>query len=526
MPSILVRLLFCTLSACLICGCEQEAPPATSLQQPPDSTAQKVLAWPLSAPVTSFDPVAMTNVSEAAVARQLFDTLVRLDQNLSLEPGIARKWEVDPTGRIYTFHLRVGITFHNGAPLTAQDVKHSLERLVRAGKDTFLFKHMKEIEGAEAFVQGQSEEIRGILAPNPLQIIIRLKKPHAPFLPALSIHQAGIVCVPDNSLQSEKSRRVVGSGPFVLESADDKSITMRPFKQYIDGIPQIDPLIFRFYAGSNIQAAIADFLAGELSAIPMVGPVEEVLRGRTGYRLVRRNTVGLFFYGFNVRKNAVLTTSMRKKIAQLIDKKEVTSSIHKDVRTPANTIIPLGLAGYRPSWNVPADNSGHDAQPVLPRSIRMLSAARNAAVKAEMAYFADRLSTLGCELQVEYILDWDEFYKRLAAGDCDMFRLAWYPDAPDLDEMFFPLFHSQGEYNHFGYTNPRVDELLEQARAMARLEDRILLYHQAEDILLTDLPAIPMWHEAMNRAVIPNIHGLDASPFGELYTSFASIRIE
>ncbi|MFO7597427.1 MAG: ABC transporter substrate-binding protein [Desulfocurvibacter africanus] len=468
----------------------------------------------------------MTNASEATVARQLFDTLVRLDRNLSLAPGIAKKWEVDPTGRDYTFHLKAGVIFHNGKPLTATDVKRSLERLARAGKDTVLYKHMKEIEGYDEFIQDQAKEIRGILAPNPLQVLIRLKKPHAPFLPALSIYQAGIVSVPDNSLQSKGSQHMIGSGPFALEAADDKSITMRPFEHYVDGTPRIDTLIFRFYAGSNIKAAIADFLAGELSAIPMVGAVEEVLRGRAGYRLVRRNMVGLFFYGFNLRTNAVLTAPMRRRIAQAIDKRVITSTIHKDIRSPANTIIPLGLAGYRPAWTAPVFDSEHDTHLTMPRCIRMLSVAKNAAVEAEMAYFADRLSTLGCELQVEYILSWDEFYKRLAAGDCDMFRLAWYPDTPDLDEMFFPLFHRQGEHNHFGYANPRVDVLLEQARTMTRLEDRIALYHQAEDILLTDLPAIPMWHEAMNRAVMSNVHGLDASPFGEIYTSFASVWIE
>lgn len=143
-----------------------------------------------------------------------------------------------------------------------------------------------------------------------------------------------------------------------------------------------------------------------------------------------------------------------------------------------------------------------------------------------MAYLSEALRELGAELQVEYTLDWDEFYKRLAAGDCDMFRLSWYPDMPDLDEMFYPLFHSKGEYNHFGYANPRVDELLEQARSMTRIEERISIYHKAEDILLADLPAIPIWYEAMDRAVKSNVHGLDASPCGETYTSFASVWIE
>ncbi|EMG35840.1 ABC-type oligopeptide transport system, periplasmic component [Desulfocurvibacter africanus PCS] len=143
-----------------------------------------------------------------------------------------------------------------------------------------------------------------------------------------------------------------------------------------------------------------------------------------------------------------------------------------------------------------------------------------------MAYLADRLHTLGSELEVEYILDWDTFYKRLTAGDCDMFRLAWYPDTPDLDEMFFPLFHSQGEYNYFGYSNPRVDALLEQARALSHLEERIILYQQAEEIILHDLPAIPISYEAMDRAVKSNVHGLGWNPLGEFYTSFASVWIE
>ncbi|WP_193745714.1 ABC transporter substrate-binding protein [Desulfocurvibacter africanus] len=526
MHSFLSHFILCVTCAYFLCSCGQEdssaSPPKQAIHS--HNPAPRILTWPLSAPVTSFDPIVATNIPEATVVVQIFDTLVRFDQSFSIAPGIAKRWKVDPTGRKYTFDLKAGIVFHDGSALTATKVKLSLERLARAGKKTFLYKHLKVIEGCEAFSEGRAQEISGIQVLNPLQVRIRLERPHAPFLPALSICQAAIVSITDNPLQAEGPLNIVGSGPFVPEFADKERIILRPFARFVDGAPHIDGLIFKFYNGADIKSAAEDFLVGELSAVPMFGPVEDMLRGRTDYKVIRRLAIGLFFYGFNMHESAELTASMRRCIAQVIDKRKLFAN--SKMFHLAEAIIPMGLAGYRPNWIAPTRNEDCNPIPSMPARIRMLSVARNSRIETEMAYLADRLHTLGSELEVEYILDWDTFYKRLTAGDCDMFRLAWYPDTPDLDEMFFPLFHSQGEYNYFGYSNPRVDALLEQARALSHLEERIILYQQAEEIILHDLPAIPISYEAMDRAVKSNVHGLGWNPLGEFYTSFASVWIE
>lgn len=520
----LLNFLLCAICTYLLCGCEQEDSSAPISRQNALNHVPHALSWPLSAPVTSFDPIRMTNIPEATVARQLYDTLVRLDPNLSLAPGIAQKWEIDPSGREYTFHLKPDLFFHDGSALTAIDVKRSLERLARAGEGSFLCKHLKMIDGYEPFLQGRTQEISGIRVIDKSQVHIRLIRPHAPFLPALSIYQAGIVSIPDNSLQVEGSHRLVGSGPFVLEAVDEQRIIMRPFSHFVDGMPRINELIFKIYPGADVKKAAEDFLAGELSAVPLAGPVEDIIRERADYKVIRRNMIGLSFYGFNTRKGSSIDVSVRRHITKSIDRQFITATIHKNKRALANTIIPIGLAGYRPELTLVIINNNLHPNP--PKHIRMLSVTRNSAVEAEMAYLAGRLHALGAELQVEYILDWKQFYERLAAGSFDMFRLSWYPDTPDLDEMFFPLFHSQGEYNHFGYANPRIDELLEQARSLSNLEERITLYQQAEDILLEDLPAIPLSYEALDRAVKFNVFGLNWNSVGETYNSFASVWIE
>lgn len=525
MPTLSFRFLLCAMCVYLLYGCEQGDAPVSPSSQAAQNPAARVLIWPLSASVTSFDPISATNTPEVTVARQIFDTLVRFDdQSLSIAPGIARKWEVDPTGKEYVFHLKPGLVFHNGAALTATEVKRSLERLARAGQKTFLYKHLKVIEGCEVFNKGLVNEISGIQVLDSLQLRILLSRPHAPFLPALGICQAGIVHIPDNARQAENTHLVVGSGPFIVETVDDKSITMRPFTRFVDGAPRIDRLVFKIYTGSDINRAAEDFLAGELSAVPVFGPVESMLRERANnYTLIRRRSIGLFYYGFNMRENARLNAGMRRRIAQVIDKRSLLAS---NTSFLAETIIPLGLPGYRPHGATPAQHKDNAPLPAIPKHLCMLSVSPNTVDKAKMAYLADRLRTLGAELQVEYTSDWSEFYKRLSTGSFDMFSLAWYPDTPDLDEMFYPLFHSQGEYNHSGYVNPRVDALLEQARAISRMEERIALYQQAEDILLFDLPIIPISYATLDRAVQPRVHGLGWSPFGEFYISFASVWIE
>lgn len=521
MPYIRHIPLLLTLIA-LLFGCDKGETSSTAEKQPVG--APSTLVWPLSSAVTSLDPTKMTGFADAIVARQNYDTLVRLDHTLSLTQGIARKWQVDATGREYLFQLRPGGTFHDGTALTASDVKSSLERLARTGKKTYLYKHLKFIVGYDSFISDHARELKGVEVVDPLTVRIKLERPHAPLLPALSNYQASIVRA--LGIDDQGNQRLVGSGPFIVHASDEQRLEMRPFESFVDGRPRVDKLIFKIYSGYNIQKAAEDFLSGELSAVPFLGAVAEMLKDRSGFSIVHRNMLSLFYYGFNVRKNNLSAPVIRKHIASALDKRRLFSLVYDNKYFPAESIIPLGLAGHRPNQRISLPDLEASASLAFPTTIKMLSMSKSREAEAEMDYLAERLGLLGISLEVEYIPQWNDFVRRLAEGDHDMFRIAWYPDIPDLDEVFYPLFHSHGEFNYSGYSNLVVDELIEQARATHRTEDRIRLYQQAEDILLSDLPIIPLWNGSLDRAVKRNVHGLDWSPLGELSTSFASVWIE
>ena len=137
----------------------------------------------------TLDPAQATDTTSSAVVRQLFDTLVELDERLQPGPGLAERWTVSADHRVYTFVLRPGVKFHNGRVMRAADVKFSFERAAR-GKRPWVF---EKIAGAPAFIKGGAGEIPGVRVVGERTVELTLEKPFAPFLHLMAYDAASIV---------------------------------------------------------------------------------------------------------------------------------------------------------------------------------------------------------------------------------------------------------------------------------------------------------------------------------------------
>src|SRR5687767_4211120 len=116
-----------------------------------DSGADRTLNYYFSYDPRSLDPALSTDVPTGEVVTLLFDNLTQFDADAQLKPGLARSWETDPSGRIYTFHLRQGTTFHDGRPIKAQDVHASLLRALAPGSSGGRSWPLYPIRGARAY---------------------------------------------------------------------------------------------------------------------------------------------------------------------------------------------------------------------------------------------------------------------------------------------------------------------------------------------------------------------------------------
>jgi peptide/nickel transport system substrate-binding protein len=200
------------------------------------------------------DPHRSPADSTFIIVMNIFDSLVATNPSGQLLPGLAAKWTISPNGLAYTFMLRSGVTFHNGKPLTAADVKYSLARMAEKGKSP---------HAADYAI------IEGVETPDPATVRITLKRPSARFLSDLAYGWAAIV--PEGA-GDELRQKPLGTGPFrFVEWVPDSHIRLaRNPRYFVAGRPYLDDLVFRVMPDET--ARLTALKAGELDLADRIPP--------------------------------------------------------------------------------------------------------------------------------------------------------------------------------------------------------------------------------------------------------------
>ncbi len=201
----------------------------------------------------SLDPAYSTDVPTGEVDALLFDNLTQFDVEGRLVPGLAKSWEVDPTGSRYTFHLRTGARFHDGRPVRASDVEASYLRALSpkslGGRPWPLY----PIQGARAFNKGEALAVAGMVVENDSTIVFTLEEPLNIFPKLVAMPVTGIVPTPTGEMFDQSP---IGSGPwrFVEWSHDDYIILARN-ADYWGQVPLADSIRIRIIPEALTQAA-------------------------------------------------------------------------------------------------------------------------------------------------------------------------------------------------------------------------------------------------------------------------------
>ena len=217
-------------------------------------------------PVTTLDAVNYLNFAELQIASNLYEGLVKRDRFGRISPAIAQSWIHSDDYRIWTFVIAQGMTFHNGKPVTATDVKLAWERLVRNGVWLVSPQPLFQIRGAEVYRSGTVTQVVGILVLDDARLQITLEVGDPDFLEKLTSPAAWVTTRGDS--------QPIGTGQFRLESFGRIEARLTANSHYRWGRPYLDELTFRYYA--NLDEALFEFESGVLDALPL--PITEVER--------------------------------------------------------------------------------------------------------------------------------------------------------------------------------------------------------------------------------------------------------
>src|SRR5688572_10490223 len=211
----------------------------------------------------SLDPMRATDVPSGRAVAYVFDGLVRFTPDARIEPALDERWDVSPDGLRYTFHLRRGVTFHDGRPFTSRSVVRTFERVLTSGERRW---PLYPIRGATAFSGGRARSISGLAAPNDSTIVITLMEPLS-FFPKMLANPT-VAIVPD-SIPDDFGQRPVGTGPWKLvDWRQDDFLLFARNDNYFEEPPKAESLRARIIPEAS--TAVAEFESGliDLVSVP------------------------------------------------------------------------------------------------------------------------------------------------------------------------------------------------------------------------------------------------------------------
>jgi peptide/nickel transport system substrate-binding protein/oligopeptide transport system substrate-binding protein len=460
----------------------------------------------------SLDPALSTDVPTGRAVSYVFDGLVRFTPDAKIEPSLASRWEVSPDGLVYTFHLRSGVRFHDGAPLVARHVVRSFERVldprVRGGRGWPLY----PIRDARAFADGKVTHITGLSTPDDSTVVIRLAEPLAIFAKFLAMPVASVV--PD-SIPSDFGERPIGTGPWKLvEWQRDDFLRFARNERYFDGLPRADSLLARIIPEPS--TAVAEFESGNIDLLEI--PVAETRQWQESQERKRllqsAPALRLFYVAINTTRGPLADKRVRQALNHAVDVQTIVNQLVGGRGRAAAGVIPpilegadstrkpygydparakqlLADAGFANGLDVELWSSQTPPFPRLAESIQGYLAA--AGIRAKLV---QREAAAAREAARN--------------GQTDMLVKDWFADYPDAENFLYPLLHSANKGvggNISFYANPDFDRIVAQSRRELNEARRAALYRQADAIAFDDAPMLFLFFYEQMFAVQPWVRG-------------------
>ncbi|WP_226582245.1 ABC transporter substrate-binding protein [Acuticoccus sediminis] len=501
-----LRVMKCSAIALLV---GTAALPVAALAQGGDH----VIDFALGAPVLTLDPGVAAGTQAQTARVQIMEGLVQLNAETSeIEPLLAESWEVADDGVTWTFHLREGVRFHDGSPLTADDVVASIGRIIDPASGMGRANDLRQITEIAAL----DDSTVKIVTAAPSGTLLRvLALDSASILSTAAIEEYG----------DQIGWHPVGTGPFKYEShVAEQSITFVRNDDYWGKVPEADGVKFITVPEASTRLTMLE--TGEADIIVDVpGADVERLRETDGISLIEKPNTRLGHVGMNVSRAPLNDVKVRQAINFAINREAIVKGVLRGVGVPADSIIAPTVAGY-----VPQDMYGYD-----PQKARDLLAEAGYPNGFDITmwtpqgrYYMDRetmiavqalLGQVGIRANVE-VVDWSTYLSALRepvdGNKSQLYWLGWESGTADIQVILDTVFDGSrmppNGWNTMFYKNDKVDEL---RAAMSREVDpdkRQDMAAEVQKIIMTDAPWAPVYSYVQVSGYNSDIDGIEYLP--------------
>jgi ABC-type transport system substrate-binding protein len=525
---VLVACLLAVVTGCS--GSGDEAAPATTMQ--PAATAPAEPTPPedtLRLGVTSLDHldpayVLASDQAGMVVLDLLYDGLTAWDPATGAAvPALAETWEADPTQQLWRFTLRADATFADGSPVTAADVKFSLERQARMGVISLAGVRLEPLVGYQELADGAAEDIAGVQAVDDRTLAVALTEPRASLPELLSSPLYGVV--PRAVVEADPlafDAEPVGSGPYRFDRRDGERVHLVAE----EGRAPVGRVVLERFAGP--AEAHAAFEEGRLdwSVVPAARLDDAAeAHGRDG---VVPFTTQLL-YGFDLDEPHLADVRFRTAISQAIDRDALLASTLV-AAAPLDSMVPPGVPGR--AEGACGAVCLHDPEraralvaevfgdgPVPAVAVDVYDDPLERAVGEQVVA---SLQAVGIPAEL-VVRSYDDHLTALADGDVQVFSFSWVAIAPDVDGYLGALFLSDSPDNVSGLADGLVDLALRGARAEPDRAARLGQYADVDRLVSALVPMVPIAVHETAVVVADRVEGFVARPDGTFVVEAISL---
>ena len=488
-----------------------------------------------NAAVNSLDPAFSRIRPSIWVCNQLFNGLVQLDDELNIQPDIAKSWEISPDGKTYTFTLRDDVYFHKSPvfgtdstrTVVASDFEYSLNRLLD--------------ENIAAPGRWILQNVESFNAVNDSTFQIQLNKTFPAFLGLLTMKYASVV--PHEAFEGKDydfRANPIGTGPFQFKIWEENiKLVLRKNPLYYEKdengiqLPYLEAVAITFLPDK--QSGFLQFVQGRQDFVSGLDPSykDEILTPKGELQPKYNNSVNMItgaylnteYMGFRMdgADEAVKDKRIRQAMNYGFDRSKMIMYLRNGMGTPAiHGMIPTGLGGY--------GAKGYDYNPAKARELvaEYKKATGNNNPKIQMSTSASYLDIaeylqrewqkIGLNVDVD-VNPPSTLAQSMSNGKVSFFKASWiadYPDAENYLSLFYSKNFSPGGPNYTHFKNEEFDRLYEKAFTIIDDKERQALYRKMDSIVMEEAPVIPLFYDKAARFTGKNIEGLGINPLNLL----------
>ena len=469
--------------------------------------------------INTLDPSKASLIPEFYVIWGLYNGLMKLDANTNPVPDLAESVKVVDSNTL-EFKLRSGVKFHDGSELTSDDVKFTIERLLD-----------------EKFASPNRSKVLGVSAvemPNPLTVRLVTKEAFAPLLTFLANARTGTQILSRKATTAagdDFGKKPIGTGAYSLkEWKPGERVVLSAHAGYFGGAPKIGTIDMPLIAEES--SGVTALLGGQID-LTSTAPFADIpnLEKNSAITVLKQAGLNCRMMSLNGRKAPFDDPAFRRACSMAFDRNAMVRAVLFGEGVVAHGLIPpsIGYAFGGTSRALcafdPAKAKAELAKSKYPNGAEAEILAWGQGWWKRMAevFVAQCNQTLGTKFTVQ-VTEANTVFQRLKAGDYQGSVWGWL-GLLDADEYMYDIVHSKGWRNFYGYANPKVDTLLEQARRELDQGKRGALYKEAETAMIEDMPIIPLCVSNVHNLMTKKVQGFKQLPYSNWGDQFAQMSI-